>query len=62
MSFPGFNDPWYAEIIERFRHNTEEAPSINPALDGLGVAILASACIIAQSLDELTKALKEKNT
>jgi len=45
-----FNDSWYADIIERFTQETGEH-----GLDGLGRCILAASCIIAQSIDDLTK-------
>jgi len=49
-----FNDPWYAETIDRFTQETGEH-----GLDGLGRCILAASCIIAQSIDDLTKAMEK---
>ena len=59
MEIPTFNNMWYHEMIERHCCNTEEAKSVNPAIDGLGRCILVAACIIAEELNELTKAIKE---
>jgi hypothetical protein len=50
---PVFDTPWYAEMIERFRADTG-----SPGLDALGTAILASACILSQAIDQLTKAVQ----
>jgi hypothetical protein len=57
MDLPVFDTPWYAEMIERFGHDTGKAKSVNPAIDGLGTCILASACILAQALDGVAKSL-----
>jgi hypothetical protein len=54
-----FDHPWFAEMILRFQSDTWDAKSVNPALDGLGTAVLAGSCIIAQALYELAGAVRE---
>ncbi len=58
-SFPAFDAPWSAEMIERFRHDTEKAKTVNPAIDGVGTCIMVAACILAEAIDRLTTAIKE---
>ena len=54
MGMPIFDSPWYAEMIERFRPESDK-----PSIDGVGLAILAGFCILAQAVDNLTDAVKE---
>ena len=49
----GFDEPWYAEMIERFSPD-EEDENGNAAR-----AILAGFCILAQAIDGLTKAVEK---
>jgi len=53
----GFDNPWYAEIIERFTCDTSEGCR-NDATDAHGRAILAAACVIAQAIDGLAEAVR----
>ena len=53
----GFDNPWYAGMIERFSVDTG-GEAINDALDGHGRAILAAACIIGTALDGLAEAIR----
>jgi hypothetical protein len=54
MSFPAFDEVWYIEMIERFSPDTGD-----PATDAHARAMLAAACIIAQALDGVAKAVLE---
>ena len=51
----GFNDDWYAAIIERFSPSSHTQYD---AVDGLSRCILAAACILAQAIDGLADEFK----
>lgn len=53
----GFDNPWYAEMIERFSADTSDKDP-NTASDAHGRMILAAACIIATAIDGLADAVK----
>lgn len=55
MATPIFDNPWYAEMIERFGYDEKQfTPDEGPnALACLGRMMLASSCIIAQAIDGL---------
>lgn len=56
----GFNEPWHAEMIERFSpQSSEDGPT---EMDNLARAILAAACILSQSVDELRDVIKESKS
>lgn len=50
-----FDDPWYAEMIERF------SPEDGDENGRAGRAILAGFCILAQAIDGLAEAMKAAN-
>lgn len=55
----GFDHPWFAEITEWFSPSTKNVNSeANAAIDAHSTAMLAAACIVAQSIDAHTKALE----
>ncbi len=53
----GFDNPWYADIIERFAPSTGHKPNSNHAVDGHAQALLAAACVIAAAIDDLAEAI-----
>jgi hypothetical protein len=57
-----FNDTWYHEIIERYAPGDadDDTPG-SRAVKSLAYANLASACIIAQAIDSLGDAIKDKD-
>jgi hypothetical protein len=54
----GFDNPWYAGMIERFSRDTRGEEQ-NVATDAHGRALLAAACIIATAIDGLAEAVKK---
>ncbi len=61
MSFYGFDNEWYSGIIERFSPGDadDDTPS-SQAVKCVARANLASACIIAQAIDGLAEAIKNR--
>lgn len=55
----GFDHPWYAEIIQRFHYDTTAEDTPNASIDGLGQSVVVAACIVSQTIDQHTEALKE---
>jgi len=59
MTIYGFDDPWYAGIIDRFAPQTDHATDEVRSIDNLSTCILAAACIVAQSIDNLAKSINQ---
>lgn len=51
----GFNNPWYAGIIERFSPDGEESNA------ALARCMLVSSCILAQAIDDLASKFHSPN-
>jgi hypothetical protein len=61
MTIHAFDNPWYSGIIERFDpgHSTYDTPD-TLAIKSAARANLAAACIIAQAIDGLAEAIKNR--
>lgn len=58
MTITSFDNVWYAKLIAQSHMNTE-GQEINVAVDCLGTQILTAACVIAEAIDGLAKAIRE---
>ena len=57
MKIAMFNDAWFADIIEQY---TPESKDVDDNTAALVRGMLVSASIVAQSLEELARAIREK--
>ncbi len=55
----GFDNPWYAGIIERFAADTRDDETLNNSVDALSRSVVVAACVVAQALDGLAQAVRD---
>ena len=57
----GFDNPWYAEMIERWRAGPQDSKEERSA-DIVATALLAAASIIGTALDGVADAIKKRES
>jgi hypothetical protein len=59
MSFPAFDHPWYAEIIERFSPEFAREDGRHRGAFAVARCLLAASCVLAQAVDRLADEVKK---